>query len=86
MAREGRMKVFFYGKLDDAVGKEIEIPADGPSSVGGLKRQLAVDYPEMANALQDGRLKALVGETFVGDDHPLTAKDEVEFLAPVSGG
>lgn len=80
------MKIFFYGKLADAVGKEIEIPANGVSSVGSLKRQLAVAYPAMAVPLQNGRVKALVGETFVGDDHPLAPEDEVEFLAPVSGG
>jgi molybdopterin converting factor small subunit len=80
------MKIFFYGKLADAVGKEIEIPANGLSSVGSLKRQLAVTYPAMAVPLQNGRVKALVGETFVGDDHPLSPGDEVEFLAPVSGG
>ena len=40
----------------------------------------------MAKMLEDHRVKALVGETIVSDDHPLSAKDEVEFLAPVSGG
>lgn len=80
------MRVFFYGKLADTVGKEVQLPADGPSSVGGLKRRLAADYPEMASALQDGRVKAIVAEAFVNDDHPLSAADEVEFLAPVSGG
>jgi molybdopterin converting factor small subunit len=36
--------------------------------------------------LADGRVRACVGATLVGDDHPLAATDEVEFLAPVSGG
>ena len=80
------MKVFFYGKLAGAVGNEIEVPSEGVSSVGGLRRRLAATYPHLTDALQDGRVKALVGETFVDDDHPLTPDDEVEFLAPVSGG
>lgn len=80
------MKIFFYGKLADSVGKEIEIAGDGVSSIGSLKRQLAVSYPTIAAPLQHGRIKALVGETFVPDDHQLMPDDEVEFLAPVSGG
>ena len=80
------MKVFFYGKLSGVAGSEIDVPAEGLSSVGRLRRHLATAYPMMAKMLEDHRVKALVDETIVSDDHPLSAKDEVEFLAPVSGG
>lgn len=80
------MKVHFYGKLASSAGKQIDVPSTGVSTVGRLRRHLGATYPQMADALQEGRVKAVVGETFVDDDHPLSADDEVEFLSPVSGG
>lgn len=80
------MRVFFYGKLASALGHERDVPIDGPCSVGGLRRHLVATYPDVADVLQEKRVKALVGETVVGDDYALSTQDEVEFLAPVSGG
>ena len=80
------MKVFFYGKLAGTIGPQLDVPIDAPCSVGGLRRQLVSSYPAIAEALQDRRVRALVGETFVADDYTLGPRDEVEFLAPVSGG
>ena len=54
--------------------------------IGGRDQCDVATYPDVAEALRDNRVKALVGETLVGDDHALAAHDEVEFLAPVSGG
>lgn len=80
------MKVFFYGKLASAIGPVLDVPIEAPCSVGGLRRHLVAAYPNVADALQDKRVKAIVGETVVGDDHALSTQDKVEFLAPVSGG
>lgn len=80
------MKVFFYGKLASAIGPRLDVPIDMPCSVGSLRRHLVATYPDVAEALQDKRVKAIVGETIVGDDHALGTQDDVEFLAPVSGG
>lgn len=80
------MRVFFYGKLADAIGPQLDVSIETPCSVAGLRRQLVASHPAIAEALQDRRVKALVGEAFVADDHTLGPQDEVEFLAPVSGG
>lgn len=80
------MKLFFYGKLADAIGPQLDVSIETPCSVSGLRRQLIASYPAIARALQDSRVKALVGEAFVADDYALGPQDEVEFLAPVSGG
>jgi molybdopterin converting factor small subunit len=80
------MRVFFYGKLASAIGSQLDVPIDGPCSLGGLRRHLVETYPDVADALQDERVKALVGEALVADDYTLSAQDEVAFLAPVSGG
>ena len=80
------MKVSFYGKLASTMGAELDVPIEGPCSVGGLRQHLVASYPEVADALQDSRAKALVGVAFVAEDHALRPDDEVEFLAPLSGG
>ena len=83
---DSSMRVSFYGKLASAIGAQLDVPIDGPCSVGGLRRHLVDTYPDVADALQDKRVKALIGETVVGDDYTISTHDEVEFLAPVSGG
>ena len=80
------MRVFFYGKLAGAIGPQLDVSIETPCSVAGLRRQLVASYPAIADTLQDRRAKALVGEAFVADDYQLGPLDEVEFLAPVSGG
>lgn len=80
------MRVSFYGKLASTMGAQLDVPVEAPCSVGGLRRYLAASYPEAADALQDSRAKALVGVAFVAEDHALSPEDEVEFLAPLSGG
>lgn len=80
------MKVLFYGKLRDAFGHELEIRFNAPCTVAGLRRQLVAQHPNAAEALQEKRVRAFVGNRLVVDAHPLAPGDEVEFLAPVSGG
>lgn len=80
------MKVFFYGKLADAVGSQLDVSVETPCTIAGLRRHLIAFYPSLNEDLQDNRVKALVGEAFVPDDYRLGPDDEVEFLAPVSGG
>lgn len=80
------MRVFFYGKLAGPIGPQLDVSIEAPCSVAGLRRHLVASYPAIAEALQNHRVKALVGDAFVADDYPLGAGDEVEFLAPVSGG
>ncbi|HEX8841666.1 MAG TPA: MoaD/ThiS family protein [Sphingomicrobium sp.] len=80
------MKVTFYGKLAAMLGTELELAVETPCTVASLRTRIAEAHPEAAKSLEDRRVRACVGSTLVADDHPLTASDEVEFLAPVSGG
>jgi molybdopterin converting factor small subunit len=80
------MKVTFYGKLAEMIGRELDFAIETPCPVARLRGAIAHAYPDAASALADGRVRACVGSSLVGDDHPLAATDEVEFLAPVSGG
>lgn len=80
------MKITFYGKLADLLGRELELDMDRPSTVEAVRSRLVEGHPVAAASLEDRRVRACVGSVLVGDDHPVTSTDEVEFLAPVSGG
>ena len=80
------MKVLFYGKLSSAFGSEVDVALSHPCTVAALRRRLVADLPEFAEVLQDKRVRAFVGDTLVADAHQLAEDDQVEFLAPVSGG
>lgn len=80
------MKVTFYGKLASMLGHELELAVETPCTVARLRSRIVDAYPEAAQSLDDRRVKACIGSRLVADDHPLAPADEVEFLAPVSGG
>ena len=80
------MKVIFYGKLAGIFGHQMELAIKTPCTVARLRSQILAGHPEAAHSLGDRRVRACVGNALVADDHPLDPADEVEFLAPVSGG
>lgn len=80
------MKTIFYGKLESLFGRELELAMAAPCTVAEVRGALMAAHPESREALEDGRVRACVAGTLVGDDHRLSADDAVEFLAPVSGG
>lgn len=80
------MKVTFYGKLASIFGHQMELAIATPCTVAGLRSQILAAHPEAAQSLGDKRARAFVRDALVKDDHPLGPMDEVEFLAPVSGG
>jgi molybdopterin synthase sulfur carrier subunit len=80
------MKVTFYGKLADMIARELDVPAESPCTVAILRGRIADAHPEAAQSLEDRRVRACVSGALVPDDHPIESGDEVEFLAPVSGG
>ena len=80
------MRVTLYGKLADALGREVDVAIVTPCTVAAVRRRLVEDYPEIAHSFRDGRVRACMGSTLVPDDHPLSQADDIEFLAPVSGG
>jgi molybdopterin converting factor small subunit len=80
------VKIIFYGKLADLLGRELDIEMDRPSTVGAVRSSLIEKHPDATASLQDDRVRACVGCALVSDEHPVTSADRVEFLAPVSGG
>jgi molybdopterin converting factor small subunit len=80
------MKVTFYGKLAGMLGRELELAIEAPCTVAALRKRIAEAFPDAAPSLGDRRVRACVDSILVADEHPLAPTDDVEFLAPVSGG
>ena len=80
------MRITFYGKLASELGRELELPVDESCTVGELRERIVDSFPAAAQMLEDKRVRACVGGQLVSDNHRVGSTDEVEFLAPVSGG
>ena len=80
------MRVRLYGRLAQDISPDLELDADTSTSVAELRQRLAAQYPAAASVLNNERSRVCVRNEFVPDEHWLDAGDEVEILAPVSGG
>lgn len=80
------MKVLFYGRLADMIGRQIEIEMTQPCSIAALRERIAAAHPAAAEAIGSERVRACVGDAIVADSHVVSLDETVEFLPPVSGG
>lgn len=80
------MKILFYGRLGDALGREMQLDDDEARSVAELRALIVNKRPEAAELLASTRVRACIGDSIVAEDHRVLADDQVEFLPPVSGG
>lgn len=80
------MKIRFYGKLSDEIGREIDFdPPAGTDTIVKLRNALADIFPDAAEELRD-RSRAIIADTIVGEGHRLAGPETVEFFPPLSGG
>jgi len=82
--RRRGLKIRFYGRLADALGRELELEGGGEASVGAIRETLVELHPGAAEALKLSR--ACVRNAIADDRQMLSAQDDLEFLPPVSGG
>lgn len=80
------MRILFYGRLADTIGREIDLDAPDGSSIADLRARLASEHPAAASALTGGRSLTCVAGTLVRNDYRVGAGELIEFLPPVSGG
>ena len=80
------MRICFYGRLAEAIGREVDIDMGGECSVGELRSRMAAIYPHAADDLASPRVKACVGDAIVSDSFRVRPDQYVEILAPLSGG
>lgn len=83
------MKLLFLGRFGDMAGGrlgEIALPA-GVGTLAGLKDWLAKTEPELARAMAAMPTQIAVNQMLVRDpSHPVSDRDEIAFLPPMSGG
>lgn len=79
------MRVLFFGKMADRVGREVDVDAPG-GTVGDLRALLATRFPHARDDLLAPSLRACMGDRLVDDAAAVGADDVVEFLPPLSGG
>ena len=80
------MKILFHGRLDEAIGPELDLETGPGCSVAELRDRLIAEHPEAEQPLRSRRARACIGDAMVHDDYVVRASDTVEFLPPVSGG
>lgn len=77
------MRIRLYGRLGDAIGREMDLDAPDGSTVGEIRQLLMASHPAVTDAL--ARSRACAGDRLVRD-HERPGSDILEFLPPVSGG
>jgi molybdopterin converting factor small subunit len=79
------MRIQFYGKLAETLGRHVEVKVGDECSISEIRQRLCNDYPHAAGALA-ARVRAFVDDRFVDDSHVVAAGETVEFLPVISGG
>ena len=77
-------RVLLFGRLADLAGwREREIEGD---SLFALKARLAEDNEALGEALSGPGVQVALDQEIFRGDAPVTARAEVAFLPPMSGG
>ena len=80
-----RVTVRVFARLRDIIGaSELVRDAAPGATLRGVWRDLASDYPELAN--YERSISAAVNAEYAKMDRVIGEGDEVAFLPPVSGG
>jgi sulfur-carrier protein len=85
LAATARIKVLFFGRLREVVGRaEDSVELTDGSPIEALFSRYGTDHPELARFRPS--VVASRNQEFAAWTTPLHAGDEVAFLPPVSGG
>jgi molybdopterin synthase sulfur carrier subunit len=80
------MRIRFYGRLAEAIGREVELPGEPGETLGDVRRRLIASHPRAAEALARPAVRACLDDEVVGDDAIVAEGAELAFLPPLSGG
>ena len=81
------MKILFFGRLGEQLGRETQLELPGEvRTVAELRRELARLHPQAAAELLGPKLRACVDDAIVPDEADLANAREVAFFPPLSGG
>ena len=79
-------RVLLFGPLRDLAGwreRDLDPP---PASIAELKQRLGIEDPRLGEALCGPGVQVAIDQQIVRGDAPLSARSEVAFLPPMSGG
>ncbi|MDP3740085.1 MAG: MoaD/ThiS family protein [Hyphomonadaceae bacterium] len=80
--------VLLFGRLKDAFGApSIPLP-EGVTTAAALRSKLAEANPDLADMLRSKSIRIAINQALVADEAatPISAKDEIALLPPLSGG
>jgi molybdopterin synthase sulfur carrier subunit len=80
------MRVLLFGRLSDVAGWRERTVDPAPPSLAALKALLAAEDAALGAALAGRGVQAAVDKAIVRGEAALTARSEVAFLPPMSGG
>lgn len=80
------MRISFYGRLAETIGRDVELDAAQPCAVSEVRAMLAERFPHASTDLTSPRVRACVGDRIVPDNFVVAPGESVDILAPLSGG
>ena len=80
------MRITLFGKLGEAIGREISVDDMAGRTISDVRRSLAVQHPRHAADLLSPRVRACVNDVIVDENRVIEPDDELALLPPVSGG
>ena len=80
------MRITLYGKLGEAIGREIACDELVGCTIAQARRALAERHPQVAPDLLSPRVRACIDNAIVGEEAIIAPGDAVALLPPVSGG
>jgi molybdopterin converting factor subunit 1 len=79
-----KINILAFGIAKDIIrGNTLSIELPEKATVGSLKEELTTRFPDFQKLRS---LAIAVNTEYQSDDHPLTERDEVVIIPPVSGG
>lgn len=79
------MKVLFFGRPADVLGRSREIALPDDATVGGVRRALAESDPAAGLLLEPG-IRASVDRQITDDGTAVSNASEIAFFSAFSGG
>jgi molybdopterin converting factor small subunit len=79
------LRIQFYGKLSEQIGREIDLDAAG-ADVAALRRRLCELFPAAAAELARPSIRVWVDDVVVPGDFVVGPDQQVGFFPPLSGG
>ncbi len=80
------LRITFYGRLAEVMGRERMTPAASAATVGALIENLANEDAEFKAALAGTRVRFAVNNMIAPETQKVKDGDEVAVLPPFSGG